>query len=140
LKLPFIPEPASERQQEGCGTRRWYVTEALVASRMLGMATPARAESACKPELTFKDVRFSKAQNQQRTWAATLTVDASRCAATTGQFEIKFVRLKEFGPDLVFAEKFGWTPGSVNVSLNFWWDEAVQDYWIANVEPCGCAG
>jgi hypothetical protein len=68
-----------------------------------------------------------------------LSVDASRCAATTGQFEIKFVRLKEFGPDLVFTENFRWTPGSVDASLNFWWDEAVQDYWIGHVEPCGCA-
>ena len=139
LGLPLIPEPYSERRPGGCGTRRWYMTEALVASLMRGVATPAAAEFACKPALTFKDVRFSKPKNQQRKWTATLTVDASRCAATTGQFEIKFVRLKEFGPDLVFTEKFRWTPGSVDASLNFWWDEAVQDYWIANVEPCGCA-
>jgi hypothetical protein len=115
------------------------VAEALVASLMLGLATPATAEFACRPALTFKDVQFSKAQNRQRKWTATLTVDASRCAATTGQFEIKFVRLKEFGPDRVFTEEFRWTPGSVEASLNFWWDEAVQDYWIGNVEPCECA-
>jgi hypothetical protein len=139
LGLPLIPEPYSERRPGGCGTRRWYMTAALVASLMLGVTTPAAAEVACKPALAFKDVRFSKAQNQQRKWTATLTVDASRCAATTGQFEIRFVRLKEFGPDLVFTEKFRWTPGSVDVSLSFWWDEAVQDYWIAEVEPCGCA-
>jgi hypothetical protein len=139
LGLPLIPEPYSERRPGGCGTRRWYMTAALVASLMLGVTTPAAAEVACKPALAFKDVRFSKAQNQQRKWTATLTVDASRCAATTGQFEIRFVRLKEFGPDLVFTEKFRWTPGSVDASLNFWWDEAVQDYWIAEVEPCGCA-
>lgn len=106
---------------------------------MLGSAVPAAAEFVCKPALTFKDVRFSEAQKQQRKWTAALTVDASRCVATTGQFEIKFVRLKEFGPDLVFAETFRWTHGSVDASLNFWWDEAVQDYWIGNVEPCGCA-
>jgi hypothetical protein len=139
LRLPFIPEPYSERRQEGRGTRRWYVTEALVASLMLGLATPAGAEPACKPALTFKDVRFSETKNQQRKWTATLAVDASRCAATTGQFEIRFVRLKEFGPDLVFTEKFKWTPGLIDVSLNFWWDEAVQDYSIGHVEPCGCA-
>jgi hypothetical protein len=113
--------------------------EVLIANLVLGAAAPATAEFASKPALTFKDVRFSKAQNQQRKWTATLTVDASRCAATTGQFEIGFVRLKEFAPDLVFTEKFRWTPGSVDASLNFWWDEAVQDYWIGDVEPCGCA-
>jgi hypothetical protein len=67
----------------------------------------------------------TRAQNQQRKWTATLTVDASRCATTIGQFEIRFVRLKEFGPDLGFTEKFRWIPGSVEASLNFWWDEAV---------------
>jgi hypothetical protein len=122
-----------------CGTRRWFMTEALVASLMLGVAAPAGAEFACKPGLTFKDVRFSKAQNRQRKWTATLTVDASQCAETTGQFEIRFVRLKEFGPNLVFTEKFRWSPGSVEASLNFWWDEAVEDYWIGDVKPCGCA-
>jgi hypothetical protein len=122
-----------------CGTGRCFMTEVLVASLMLGVAAPARAGFACKPALAFKDVSFSKAQNQQRKWMATLTVDASRCAATAGQFEIAFVRLKEFGPDLFFTEKFGWTAGSVDVAANFWWDEAVQDYWIAEVEPCGCA-
>jgi hypothetical protein len=69
------------------------VTEALVASLVLGVTTPAATEFACKPALTFKDVRFSNAQK----WTATLTGDASRCAATTGQFEIRFVGLKEFG-------------------------------------------
>jgi hypothetical protein len=122
-----------------CGKRRRCMLEALLASLALAVVTPAAADSACKPALTFKDVRFSKAQNQQRKWTATLAVDASRCAATTGQFEIRFVRLKEFGPDLTFTEKFRWTPGSVDASLNFWWDEAVQDYAIGEVEPCGCA-
>jgi hypothetical protein len=111
----------------------------VVASLMLGLAAPAKAELACKPGLTFKDVRFSKAQNWQRKWTATLNVDASRCAETTGQFDIRFVRLKEFGPDLVFTEKFRWSSGSVEASLNLWWDEAVEDYWIGEVEPCGCA-
>jgi hypothetical protein len=122
-----------------CGTRRWFMTEVPVASLIFGVAAPAGAEFACKPGLAFKDVSFSKAQNQQRKWMATLTVNASRCAATAGQFEIAFVRLKEFGPDFFFTEKFGWTVGSVDVAVNFWWDEAVQDYWIADVEPCGCA-
>jgi hypothetical protein len=122
-----------------CGTRRWFMTEVLAASLMLGPATPGAAEPACKPALTFNDVSFSKAQNQQRKWMATLTVDASRCAATAGQFKIAFVRLKEFGPDLLFTEKFRWTAGSVDVAADFWWDEAVRDYWIADVEPCGCA-
>jgi hypothetical protein len=58
LGLPLIPEPYSERRPGGCGTRRWYMTAALVASLMLGVTTPAAAEVACKPALAFKDVRF----------------------------------------------------------------------------------
>ncbi|MDB5603212.1 MAG: hypothetical protein JWP25_112 [Bradyrhizobium sp.] len=120
------------------GRFQWRML-ALVASLVLGVATPATAELACKPTLAFKEVRFSKVQNQQRTWTATLAVDASRCAETSGQFEIKFVRLKEVGPDLLFAEQFKWTPDLIEVSLNFWWDEAVQDYWIGEIAPCRCA-
>lgn len=136
---PFIPERYSAWRLGVCGTRLWYWTELLVASLMLGVSTPAGAEFACRPVLTFKDVQFSKVQNQQRKWTAALTVDASRCAAAAGQFEIKFIRLKEFGPDRVFAEKFRWIPGAAEASLIFWWDEAVQDYWIGDVEPCRCA-
>jgi hypothetical protein len=118
---------------------RWCMLGTLPASLLLGLTTPATAEFACKPALAFKHVSFSKAQDQQRKWTATLTVDASRCAETSGKFEIKFVRLKEVGPDLLFTEKFRWTPGLVDVSLDFWWDEAVEDYWIGEVQPCGCA-
>jgi hypothetical protein len=90
--------------------------------------------------LTFKDVKFSEAQNQLRKWTGVISVDATRCTATSGPFEIKFVRLKEIGPDLLFTEKFNWSPGLVDVSLNLWWDEAIQEYWIGDVEPCECAG
>jgi hypothetical protein len=55
------------------------------------------------------------------------------------QFEIKFVRLKEMGPDLLFTERFTWRPGLVEVALDLWWDEAVQDYWIGDVRACRCA-
>src|ERR1700733_3310381 len=48
--------------------------------------------------------RLQRRKRRSRTRTATLTVDASRCAETTGRFEIKFVRVKEFGPDLVFTE------------------------------------
>jgi hypothetical protein len=101
--------------------------------------TQTIAEVDCRPKLTFKEVKFSEPQNQLRKWTGVVSVDATRCTATSGQFEIKFVRLKEVGPDLLFAEKFKWTPGLVDVSLSFWWDEAVQDYWIGDVEPCECA-
>jgi hypothetical protein len=106
----------------------------------LALCVPAQAVAgmACKPVLTFKEVRFSEAQNQLRKWTGVLAVDASRCVATSGTFEIKFVRIKEMGPDLLFSERYKWSPGLTRVSLDFWWDEAVLDYWIADVPPCGC--
>jgi hypothetical protein len=106
----------------------------------LVLCAPARAMAgiACKPVLTFREVRFSEAQNQLRKWTGALSVDASRCVATSGAFEIKFVRIKEMGPDLLFSERFKWSPGLTQVSLDFWWDEAVGDYWIGDVSPCGC--
>jgi hypothetical protein len=96
------------------------------------------AGRVCKPALTIKDVKFSEARNQQRTWIATLAVDSSHCAERSGSFEIRFTRVKEFGPDLQFTERFGWGSPVVEVSLDFWWDEAVGDFWIGDVAPCSC--
>ena len=110
----------------------------LAAALVLGVPYQAVAAIACKPVLTFREVRFSQAQNQLRKWTGVVAVDASRCAATSGTFEIKFVRIKEMGPDLLFSERFKWNPGLTQVSLDFWWDEAVLDYWIADVPFCGC--
>jgi hypothetical protein len=120
--------------------RRWSRLNPLVTSLMISTATQAPAGTSCKPVITFEEVRFSEAQNQRREWTATVSVVASRCAETSGQFDIKLVRLKEIGPDLLFTERFNWTPGRIEVSLEFWWDEAVQDYWVGDVAPCECAG
>jgi hypothetical protein len=76
---------------------------------------------ACKQVLTFREVRFSEAQNQMRKWTGVLSVDASRCVAASGAFEIKFVPIKEVGPDLLFSERFKWSPGLTQVSLDFRW-------------------
>jgi hypothetical protein len=113
---------------------------ALTSGFVLSSVTQTMAQLDCRPSLTFKEVNFSQPQNQLRKWTGAISVDATRCTATSGRFEIRFVRLKEVGPDLLFTEKFKWMPGLVNVSLNFWWDEAVQDYWIGDVDPCECAG
>jgi hypothetical protein len=110
----------------------------LAAAMVPYVSTEAVAGLACEPVLTFKEVRFSDAQNQLRKWRGVVAVDASRCAATSGSFEIKFIRIKEMGLDSLFSERFQWSPGSTQVSLDFWWDEAVLDYWIGDVASCGC--
>ena len=50
--------------------------------------TQAAAGQPCRPALSFQEVRFSEMLNLQRTWTATLAVDASRCATTSGRFEL----------------------------------------------------
>ena len=76
-------------------------------------ATQAVAESACKPVLTVKEIRFSPIQQLQRIWTARLDVDASRCATSSGRFDINIIRLKETAPDLPFTEHFTWGPGEI---------------------------
>ena len=31
-----------------------------------------------------------------------------------------------------------WKPGTVEVSVNFWADEAVEGYWLHSVAACPC--
>jgi hypothetical protein len=99
---------------------------------------PAVAGPLCRPALAVNEVRFSDTQQSQRVWTARVDVDASRCAAKSGRFEVEFTRVKETGPDVTFSEAFSWRPGKIEVSTVFWEDEAVADYAIAYVAPCGC--
>ena len=101
-------------------------------------AMPAVAGALCRPALAVKDVRFSDIQQSQRVWTARVDVDASRCAAKSGRFEVEFTRVKESGLDVTFSEAFSWRPGEIEVSTVFSEDEAVADYAIAYVAPCGC--
>jgi hypothetical protein len=100
---------------------------------------PTAAGPLCRPKLTLTQIRFSEARDLQRTWTANLAVDSKHCVESSGIFEIKFVRLKEVGPDLLFTERFKWGADMTEVSLDFWWDEAVGDYRIGDITPCGCA-
>jgi hypothetical protein len=99
------------------------------------------AQPLCKPALAFKEIRFSEMQppTMERTWTAVLSVDASSCATASGPFVMQFSRLKENGPELDFREKFMWRPGQVEVSVDFWADEAVESYRLDSVSPCPCA-
>jgi hypothetical protein len=105
---------------------------------LLGVLPQAPAGELCRPALSFKEVRFSPVQHLQRTWTAALTVDASSCATSAGRFDLVITRQKENAPDVEFIERFTWKPGPVEVSLDFWGDEAVGDYAIGYVEPCLC--
>ena len=106
---------------------------------LIGMV-PAVGQQMCKPALAFKEVRFSrmKPPTLERKWTAVLSVDASRCATNSGRFEIAFSRSKEIGPEIEFREQFVWRPDAVEVSVDFWADEAVEKYWLENVAACPC--
>jgi hypothetical protein len=112
----------------------------LAGSMGLMSVTQAVGQQTCRPALAFKQVRFSemKPPTLERTWTAVLSVDASRCATTSGRFEIVFSRAKEIGIDVEFREQFTWRPDSVDVSVDFWADEAVAGYRLNNVAACPC--
>jgi hypothetical protein len=115
----------------------------LAASIVLAGASPSLGGSICRPQLSFKEARLSEAPNRQRTWRAVLGVDASACTASFGRFDISFVREKENAPDLEFSEQFTWQTaqsraGQIEVAIDLWMDEAVLEYSIGYVAPCGC--
>jgi hypothetical protein len=119
---------------------RSLIASLLAGSIALIAVTQAVGGPACRPALAFKDVRFSPMQppTMERKWTAVLSVDASRCATTSGRFEILFSRAKEVGLDLEFREQFTWRPDAVEVSVDFWADEAVERYWLSEVAACPC--
>ncbi len=119
---------------------RSYAIGLLAGGIGLMSVTQAIGQQTCRPALAVKQVRFSamKPPTLERKWTAALSVDASRCATTSGRFEIVFSRLKENGVDIEFREQFMWRPDEVEVSVDFWADEAVERYWLANIAACPC--
>lgn len=108
---------------------------------MLGILTGTpqpQCAIACKPFVAIKDVQISDVQEKQRVWTAVLVVDGTRCATSSGRFEIDFTRAKETAPDMQFTEQFEWKPGEFKVSLDLWWDETMTDFRIGFIAPCVC--
>jgi hypothetical protein len=112
---------------------------ALTASLMplLG-PLPAKAEATCRPTVELGNAQLSKVTNLRRHWTATAIVDASKCSTSSGLFAIRFLRWSESGPDLEFTEPFIWQQGERTVRVEFWADEAVGRYGIADVAVCAC--
>jgi hypothetical protein len=119
---------------------RSFVFALLGACIGLTGAAQAAGPPTCRPALAFRDVRFSqmKPPTLERTWTAVLSVDASRCATTSGPFEIVFSRAKEIGIEIEFREQFTWRPDTAEASVDLWADEAVEKYWLGNVAACPC--
>jgi hypothetical protein len=128
--------PFDNKQRDA--TRPPRLALLLAGTVALLSATHAVGETMCRPTLTFERARFSEPGGQQRLWSAILSVDASSCATTSGRFYVNFVRLKEMAPDVLFSEEFAWNPGRIEISVEFWLDEAVGDYWTGYVALCPC--
>jgi hypothetical protein len=120
--------------------KRMLVSGLLASTIGLIAASQALSQQFCKPTVGFKEVRFSPVEpsTMERKWTAVMSVDASRCATTSGRFGIVFSRLKENAPEIDFEEQFVWNPALVEVSVDFWADEAVEGYRLTNVAPCPC--
>lgn len=106
----------------------------------LGGATHAAGHDICWPTLAFKAVRFSAMQppRLERKWTAVLAVDAGACEAASGSFTIGFSQLKENAPEIDFQARFIWQQPTVEVTLDFSADEAMERYWLDHVAPCAC--
>jgi hypothetical protein len=109
---------------------------------VIGVAGTAQAfdQQVCRPALAFTEVQLSPMQppTRERRWTAKVLANASRCATTTGYFEIGFSRLKENGVEVEFREQFIWSAPFSLVGVDFWADEAVEAYWVDSVQACPC--
>ncbi len=112
---------------------------AMALGALIGPAQ-AVAETLCRPQIAVANIRFSEPVNLRRYWTASVSVDASKCAASSGLFSLGFQRLAESGVDLEFTEPFIWRNRETAVRVEFWADEAVGRYWIADVAACPCSG
>ena len=107
----------------------------LAAALIVCGGSGAAGAPECKPVLIVKGTTFSDMHQGRRTWVAHIAVEASRCAVTSGRFDIDFIRLKEDAPDLGFSESYTWTPGQIDSTTIFAADEAVLEY---SIKPASC--
>ena len=121
--------------------RQFLKTLLLSAALAAAHTSIAAAGPVCKPKLSVTNIQFSDVQRetQERRWTATVSADASRCATTAGYFDLGVLRQKENGVELEFREQFIWSAPAVMIGVDFWADEAVEDYWIDSIQACPCA-
>ena len=124
-----------------CMLRRLALTLPLVCSFAGPAATGALAAITCKPLLTIKNVRELRTANiptQPWIWKATIVADNAYCATAAGGFEIDFIRIKEYSPDVQFTERYRWTAGQFDIAMELAGDESIHDYRIGFIAPCVC--
>jgi hypothetical protein len=112
----------------------------LILCFLLLAPSTSLSQVACKPLLSVKSVREIRAftPTLQSKWNATLDADTNHCATRSGNFEVDFVRTKENSPDLQFTQKFRWSQGQFDISIELTSDEAIHDFRIGFIAPCVC--
>jgi hypothetical protein len=126
------PQPSS---------RVWPARTVLQRVALGSMAlAEAMAAPSCKPALAFRQVSFSPINHEtmRRRWTATLSVDGSPCAATSGRFEILFALWSETAQDDEFIRAFTWTAGLTAVAVDVAAHEAIGGYRLQNIATCPC--
>ena len=79
---------------------------------LLGSAS-SMSQVACKPLLSIKSVREVRSPSPQPLpwrWNATIVADTGFCATRSGNFEVDFVRIKEYSPDIQFTAEVSVEP------------------------------
>ena len=121
---------------------RRLMTASLLACSFVGIATiDSLAEISCRPLLSITNVREIRASLMAPapwSWRASVVVDARFCATRYGNFEIDFIRIKEYAPDMQFTERFRWNSTQLDVPIDLVADEAIIGYRIGFVAPCVC--
>jgi hypothetical protein len=133
--LFVFPQPSSRVRP--ARTVLWCIAFGLIA---LANAAPATAAPLCRPALAFQQVGFSPMdfETMRRRWTATLSVDGSPCAATSGRFEILFALWSETAQDDEFIRAFTWTAGLTAVAVDVAAHEAIGGYRLQNIATCPC--
>jgi hypothetical protein len=124
------------------GTRgRTSVSLLVLLSLLLGATSAFSQVVVCKPLLLTKAVREVRPSSPQALpwkWQATIVADTSFCATRSGNFEMDFVRIKEYSPDLQFTQTFRWSQKQFDVSMELSVDEAILEFRIGFIAPCVC--
>ncbi len=121
--------------------RRNALASLVACALVAACATDALAAITCKPILSVRNVRELRTADrpvQPWTWKATIVADNAHCATAAGAFEIDFIRIKEYSPDMQFTERYKWTPGQFEVTMELAADESIHDYRIGFIAPCVC--
>lgn len=110
---------------------RTFMSLVVLASLLLGATSAFSQVVACRPLLSTMTVREVRTPSQWPLpwrWHATIVADTSFCAVRSGNFEIDFVRIKEYAPDQQFTQTFRWSQDQFDISMELSPDEAILEF------------